>query len=67
MTLNATSQAGGRLLLYHMEDWRDASEDNDCVRRLGKARIVCEEHLVLFSLFVFLRVLFIPTQGGDNI
>lgn len=42
VTLNATSQARGRLLLYHREDWRDASEDSDCVRRLGKARILCE-------------------------
>ena len=53
VTLNATSQARGRLLLYHMEDWRDASEDNDCVRRLGKARVVCESilfWLILFSL-----------------
>ncbi|XP_070212870.1 integral membrane protein GPR180-like [Littorina saxatilis] len=40
VTLNATSQARGRLLLYHREDWRDASEDSDCVRRLGKARIL---------------------------
>ena len=42
VTLNATSQSGGRLLLYHRDDWRDASEDSDCVRRLGKARVVCE-------------------------
>lgn len=39
ITLNATSNARGRLLLYHREDWNDASEDVDCVRRLGKSRL----------------------------
>nr|KAG5685598.1 hypothetical protein BaRGS_029573 [Batillaria attramentaria] len=41
VTLNASSTARGRLLLYHKEDWSDAAQDEDCVRRLGKARVVC--------------------------
>ncbi|KAK7449145.1 hypothetical protein BaRGS_00040054 [Batillaria attramentaria] len=40
VTLNASSTARGRLLLYHKEDWSDAAQDEDCVRRLGKARVV---------------------------
>lgn len=42
ITLNATSLAHGRLLLYHREDWHDAVDDDDCIRRIGKARMVCE-------------------------
>ncbi|PVD19000.1 hypothetical protein C0Q70_21559 [Pomacea canaliculata] len=40
ITLNATSLAHGRLLLYHREDWHDAVDDDDCIRRIGKARMV---------------------------
>lgn len=40
VTLNATSRARGRLLLYDREDWQDAVQDEDCVRRLGKSRVV---------------------------
>ena len=40
--LNTTGQSPAKLYLYISDDWKDVQDENDCVHKLQKSRLVCK-------------------------